>query len=179
MCVILQDRCWVVHIPISVYVPSKLVLNCAYPICLYGQILISCTIPSGSLSPPSHVYSYTISYTLSVLICCIILIIWLMVSSLSPLNLHLLGGASYLFLLWLFTPLELFTSVLADGFSLESEWQQVSSSLQGGCPRGVMIKAMDCGILVSEFVFQSRYYVHFRANTLGKVMNTVILPAMG
>ena len=30
----------------------------------------------------------------------------------------------------LFTPLEFLTSVLADGFSLESEWQQVSSSLQ-------------------------------------------------
>ena len=29
-----------------------------------------------------------------------------------------------------FTPLEFFTSVLADGFSLEFEWQQVSSSLQ-------------------------------------------------
>ena len=26
---------------------------------------------------------------------------------------------------------------------------------------GVMVKAMDCGIVVSEFVFQSRYYVHF------------------
>ena len=41
-----------------------------------------------------------------------------------------------------------------------------------GCPRGVMVKAMDCGIVVSEFVLQSRYYDHFRANT-------VILPAMG
>ena len=30
----------------------------------------------------------------------------------------------------LFTPLEFFTSVLADGFSLEFEWQQVSSSLR-------------------------------------------------
>ena len=30
----------------------------------------------------------------------------------------------------LFTPLEFFTSVLADGFSLAFEWQQVSSSLQ-------------------------------------------------
>ena len=47
------------------------------------------------------------------------------------------------------------------------------------CPRGVMVKAMDCGIVVSEFVFQSRYYVHFRANTLGKGINTIILPAMG
>ena len=27
-------------------------------------------------------------------------------------------------------PLEFFTSVLADGFSLEFEWQQVSSSVQ-------------------------------------------------
>ena len=33
-------------------------------------------------------------------------------------------------LLLLFTPLEFFTSVLADGFSLEFEWQHVSSSLQ-------------------------------------------------
>ena len=48
-----------------------------------------------------------------------------------------------------------------------------------GCPRGVMVKAMDCGIVVSEFVLQSRYYVHFRANTLGKGMNPLILPAMG
>ena len=49
----------------------------------------------------------------------------------------------------------------------------------GGCPRGVMVKAMDCGIVVSEFVFQSRYYVHFWANTPGKGMNPLILPAMG
>ena len=40
-------------------------------------------------------------------------------------------------------------------------------------------KAMDCGIVVSEFVFQSRYYVHFRANTLGKDMSPLILQAMG
>ena len=46
-------------------------------------------------------------------------------------------------------------------------------------PRGVMVKAMDCGIVVREFVLQSRYYVHFRANTLGKGMNPLILPAMG
>ena len=25
-----------------------------------------------------------------------------------------------------------------------------------------MVKAMDCGIVVSEFVLESRYYVHFR-----------------
>ena len=39
-----------------------------------------------------------------------------------------------------------------------------------GCPRGVMVKAMDCGIVVIKFVLQSRYYVHFRVNTLGKGM---------
>ena len=49
----------------------------------------------------------------------------------------------------------------------------------GGRFRGVMVKAMDCGIVVREFVLQSRYYVHFRANTLGKSMNPFILPAMG
>ena len=49
-----------------------------------------------------------------------------------------------------------------------------------GCPRGVMVKAMNCGIVVREFLLQSRYYVHFRKNTLGKGMNPLILtPAMG
>ena len=47
------------------------------------------------------------------------------------------------------------------------------------CPRGVMVKAMDCGIAVREFVLQWRYYVHFWTNTLGKGMNPLILPAMG
>ena len=47
-----------------------------------------------------------------------------------------------------------------------------------GCPRGEMVKATDCGIILSEFVFQSHYYVHFRANTLGKGMNPIILPVM-
>ena len=42
-----------------------------------------------------------------------------------------------------------------------------------------MVKAMDCGIVVSEFELQSHYYVNFRANTLGKGMNPIILPAMG
>ena len=49
----------------------------------------------------------------------------------------------------------------------------------GGPPRGVMVKAMVCGIVVREFELQSLYYVHFRANTLGKGMNPLILPAMG
>ena len=48
-----------------------------------------------------------------------------------------------------------------------------------GCLRGVMVKAMDCRIVVSEFVLQSHYYVHFRANTLGKGMTPLIFPAIG
>ena len=48
-----------------------------------------------------------------------------------------------------------------------------------GGPRGVMVKATDCGIVVSEFELQSRSYVHFRTNTFGKGMNPLILPAMG
>ena len=49
---------------------------------------------------------------------------------------------------------------------------------KGGCSCGVMVKAMDCRIVVSEFVFQSRYYVHLWANTHGKDMNHLIVPAM-
>ena len=56
-------------------------------------------------------------------------------------------------------------------------WRLIS--VQRGCPRGVMAKAFDCGIVVSEFELQSHYYVPFRTNTLGKGMNRVILPAMG
>ena len=47
------------------------------------------------------------------------------------------------------------------------------------CPRGIMVKVMDCGIVVSKFELQSRYYDHVRTNTLGKSMNLLILPAMG
>ena len=40
----------------------------------------------------------------------------------------------------------------------------ISKHILKGCPRGVMVKAC--------------YYVHFRANTLGKGMNPLILPSM-
>ena len=47
------------------------------------------------------------------------------------------------------------------------------------CPRGVMVKAMDYGIVVSEFELHSRYYVHFLTNTLGKGMNPLLPPSYG
>ena len=50
---------------------------------------------------------------------------------------------------------------------------------ENGCHRGVMAKATDYGIVINEFVLQSRYNVHFRTNALGKGMNPLILPAMG
>ena len=48
-----------------------------------------------------------------------------------------------------------------------------------GCPHGVMVKALDCEMLLSEFELQLCYYIYFRTNTLEKVMNPLILPAMG
>ena len=44
---------------------------------------------------------------------------------------------------------------------------------------GVTVKAMDCEIEASEFELQLRYYVHYRACTLGKGMNPLLLPAIG
>ena len=32
----------------------------------------------------------------------------------------------------------------------------------------VIAKTQDCGFVISEFELQSRYYVHFRTNTLGE-----------
>ena len=51
--------------------------------------------------------------------------------------------------------------------------------IKRGCPRGVMVKATDCGIVESEFALQSSCYIHFRPNTLGKGMNHLIPPSYG
>ena len=47
-----------------------------------------------------------------------------------------------------------------------------------GCPRGIMVKALDYGIVIRELKIQSRYYVHFRTNILTKGKNPLILPLM-
>ena len=49
-------------------------------------------------------------------------------SSTNPLK--IVPNAPIIIIIIIIIPLEFFTSVLADGFSLEFEWQQVSSSLQ-------------------------------------------------
>ncbi len=69
---------------------------------------------------------------------------------------------------------------LEEGEPKDDFFKSYHTDVSEGCPRGVMVKVMNCGIVVREFVLQSRYYVHFRANTLGKGMNPLILPpAMG
>ena len=42
-----------------------------------------------------------------------------------------------------------------------------------------MVDELDCGMVVSQFELQSRDYVHFRTDTLGKGMNPLNHPAMG
>ena len=42
-----------------------------------------------------------------------------------------------------------------------------------------MLKAMDCGIIVSEFVLQSHYYVHFWVNSLGERYEPPYPPSQG
>ncbi len=73
-------------------------------------------------------------------------------------------------------PVCMLTSFSVDEISLHN-YAKWSTTFRVGCI--LVVKAMDCGIVVSEFVLQSRYYIHFRANTLGKGMNLLILPAMG
>ena len=50
--------------------------------------------------------------------------------------------------------------------------------LNSWCRRGVMVKAMVCGVVVSVFELQSRYDVHIWVKTFGKGMNPLILPGM-
>ena len=57
------------------------------------------------------------------------LIMWLIVSSLSPHSLHLLF-CYYYYYYYYYYYCEFFTPVLVDSLSLESEWQQISSGLQ-------------------------------------------------
>ena len=59
-------------------------------------------------------------------------------------------------------------------------WFQVTIPIWlGGVLTVKWFKAMDYGIVVSKFEFQSRYYVHFRTNTLGKGMNPLYPPSYG
>ena len=51
-------------------------------------------------------------------------------------------------------------------------------SYYGGCLRGVIDEVMDNSLEESGFELHSRYYGHFRANSHGKGMNSIISQAM-
>ena len=48
------------------------------------------------------------------------------------------------------------------------------STSWGGDLHDVMANMLDCNILANEFELQSCFYIHFRANSLGKGMNPLI-----
>ena len=52
---------------------------------------------------------------------------------------------------------------------------QVHKTGMRGNLYGVVVNVLDCNIVVSEFELQSHCYIHFQINTLGKVMNSLIL----
>ena len=47
------------------------------------------------------------------------------------------------------------------------------------CPCSVMIKELDCGIVVSEIEIQSRYIIHFWSNTFGERHEPSYPPSYG
>ena len=48
--------------------------------------------------------------------------------------------------------------LLTYSWHLSGDIQQIVPTVRTrGCPRGVMVKAMNCGIVVRKFVLQSRY----------------------
>ena len=70
------------------------------------------------------------------------------------------------------TPLDLQNRSLTIG------WILISNQGHRWCPCGIMVKALDCRYIVSEFELPSGNYVHFKTNNLGKSMNPLILSAM-
>ena len=42
-----------------------------------------------------------------------------------------------------------------------------------------MVKAIECGIVISEFELKSHHYVHFKTNTIRKGMKPLIPITMG
>ena len=97
---------------------------------------------------------------------------------------HLTVDFLYQFL-WCFasTRLDNFTDHLTWSYITLYKWIPTTWELRhrsitwGRGPCGVIVKAMDSGIVVREFVLQSHNYVHFRANTLGKGMKPPYAPS--
>ena len=70
-------------------------------------------------------------------------------------------------------------NLLSSTFALDNAEQYniirgITFQSKGESRRDVVANLQDCDIVVNEFELQSRYYVHFRTNTLGKGMNPLI-----
>ena len=76
---------------------------------------------------------------------------------------------------FLFSLLSLFFALVSVKKNLFYLIQNVSKEN----PSGVMANGLDNDIVVSEFELQSRFYIHFQTNTLGKGMNSLILSVSG
>ena len=44
--------------------------------------------------------------------------------------------------------------------------------------RVVMVKELDCDLVVSKFELQSRYYIRIQTNTFGESINPLFLPLL-
>ena len=53
----------------------------------------------------------------------------------------------------------------ADDIALLANAPTRAESMQW-CPRGAMVKAQDCGIVISEFELHLGYYIYFQTNSL-------------
>ena len=53
-------------------------------------------------------------------------------------------------------------SLLMENYEIFKNYKTASFSKNRGCPRGVMVKAMDCTIVVCEFILQSLRYLDIK-----------------
>ena len=100
---------------------------------------------------------------------------WLICHKIKPIN-HQDGVFDFLYFKYFTTIIVHFSQTIQFFYHLFP----VSNIYTGwGDPHGVMVKALDFGIVINEFKLQSCYYVHFQTNTFGKGMNPLMLPAKG
>ena len=95
---------------------------------LFAWSYINCLHYSQWITFPTN--SCLILYTFCANLLHLFIILYLIVLSLLKHNQHLYFTRVLSMIALLFSPLEFLTWVLVDGFSMEIEWQQVSSSLQ-------------------------------------------------
>ena len=171
------------------YSPRQ-ILICTCTICYDGRISISCTIPSGSPSQPSYVWSCTFFVQikrhsvslLRFLFCSPVQVFSCEISSICRLKYPNSCFSSHFFFKFLMYSSSLrigastLSSMLPSFFFLDTHTHihtntYTHTHTHRRCPRGVMVKAMVCEIVAREFEIQLRYYVHFQTNTFGKGMN--------